>query len=73
MGDYKSMKKEIEIGQIVVQRMNGIQGIVVAHKKTPHNSYYNKVVIHCFFAPYNSHLVGTQVELSFGDVIVLAS
>ena len=45
------MKKEFEIGQLIEQPMNGIQGIVLGLEKTPHNSYYNKARIYCFFAP----------------------
>jgi hypothetical protein len=55
---------KFETGQIVVQSMNGIQGIVLEHKTTPHNSYYNKVIIYCTFAPHNSSLVGQALELS---------
>ena len=55
---------QFETGQIVVQSMNGIQGIVLEHKTTPHNSYYNKVIIYCTFAPHNSSLVGQALELS---------
>jgi hypothetical protein len=51
-------------GQIVEQRMNGIRGIVLEHKTTPHNSYYNKAVIYCIFAPHNSSLVGQELELT---------
>jgi len=72
MGNYKSMKKEIEIGQIVEQPMNGIQGIVLKYKKTPHNSYYNKAVIYCTFAPYNTGLVGQTIDVSVGDLNVLS-
>jgi len=44
--------------------MNGIRGIVLEHKTTPHNSYYNKAVIYCIFAPHNSSLVGQELELT---------
>ena len=66
------MKKEIEIGQIVEQPMNGIQGIVLAYKKTAHNSYYHKAVIYCTFAPYNTGLVGQNIDVSVGDLKVLS-
>jgi len=68
MGDYKPMKNQIEPGQIVEQTMNGIQGIVLALKKTPHNSYYDKAAIYCFFAPYNTSLWGRILYLSVGDL-----
>jgi hypothetical protein len=61
---FGKLKMKFETGQIVVQSMNGIQGIVLEHKTTPHNSYYNKVIIYCTFAPHNSSLVGQALELS---------
>jgi len=66
------MKKQIEAGQIVEHPMNGIQGIVLKYKKTPHNSYYDKAVIYCTFAPHNTGLLGQCLELSVGDLNVLS-
>jgi len=66
------MKKEFEIGQIVEQPMNGIQGIVLGREKTPHNSYYDKAVLYCFFAPHNIRLRGRILFLSVGDLNVLS-
>ena len=71
MGDYKSMKKQIEAGQMVEQPMNGIQGIVLKYKKTPHNSYYHKAVIYCTYAPHNTGLIGQNIDVSVGDLNVL--
>jgi len=65
------MKKEFEIGQIIFQPMNGVRGILLARDKTPHNSYYDKAVIYCFFAPHNSGLCGRTLTLSVGDLKVL--
>ncbi len=65
------MKKEFEIGQIIFQPMNGVRGILLAHEWTPHNSYYEKAVIYCFFAPHNKGLCGRTLKLSVGDLKVL--
>ena len=64
------MKKEFEIGQIIFQPMNGVRGILLAREKTPHNSYYDKAVIYCFFAPHNNGLCGRTLRLSVGDLKV---
>jgi len=64
------MKKEFEIGQIVFSIPNGVRGILLAREKTPHNSYYDKAVIYCFFAPHNSGLCGRTLTLSVGDLKV---
>ena len=65
------MKKEFEIGQLIEQPMNGIQGIVLGLEKTPHNSYYDKAVIYCIFAPHNTGLCGRTLKLSVGDLEVM--
>jgi len=36
----------------------------VGFKTSEFNSHYHKVVIHCTYAPYNSRLNGTIVEVN---------
>ena len=62
-----------ETGQIVVQSLNGIQGIVL-ELLTRHGLFAvpsDKVIIYCTFAPYNSSLVGQTVELSASGLKVI--
>ena len=65
------MKKEFEIGQIVEQPMNGIRGILLWREKAPYNSYYDKAVIYCIFAPHNTGLCGRTLTLSVDDLKVM--
>ena len=63
------MKKlPFKSGQLVEQTMNGIRGIVLGLQHAPHNSHYNKAVIYCIFAPYNSSLVGQTLKVNAGSL-----
>jgi len=62
---------QFEPGQIVVQSMNGIQGIVLELLTRHARVAYDKVIIYCTFAPYNSSLVGQSLELSASGLKVI--
>ncbi len=51
-------------GDLIRFRSNKIQGIIVGFKASEYNSYYHKILVHCTYAPYNSRLNGTIVEVT---------
>ena len=51
-------------GDLVRFKSNKVTGIIVGFKTSELNSYYHKVLIHCIYAPHNSRLNGTIVEIS---------
>jgi len=55
---------ELRKGDFVRNKSNRVEGIIVGFKTSEFNSHYHKVVIHCTYAPYNSRLNGTIVEVN---------
>lgn len=51
-------------GDMVRFKSNKVTGIIVGFKTSEFNSHYHKVLIHCIYAPYNSRLNGTIVEIN---------
>jgi len=51
-------------GDMVRFKSNKVTGIIVGFKTSEFNSHYHKVLIHCIYAPYNTRLNGTIVEIN---------
>lgn len=51
-------------GDLVKFKSNKLTGVILGFKTAEYNSYYSKVLIHCIYAPYNSRLNGTIVEIN---------
>lgn len=54
----------LRIGDIIVTKTEGVEGIILGFKNAEHNSYYHKVTIFCTYSKYEPRQVGRHVDLN---------